>query len=428
MNPLPQRAVYRDRNISTISKDLAKTTSSRGNLSSSSHFLNCRYDPFNPAPVKSYIPDGRGANILVRDIKIAHDIVVASGEIMNISVFPWLPFPVGFSTNDYMTLATGSNSTIDGYKLGGVSSGGPGAVISQYLRAVFPNQLRSTYLNIVANPGEAGNVLGSRVTTIGYRLFYTGKASDAQGVMSAIDVAWSIDSSVSANTNALSQYVALSPVAVASNDAAPANTSPLTVVGIPANNTNLLATNQVMVRPENGLRGILKYQKPPDAHVFQPWFENGTMVGIPGISTNTELLITTRSQSAYSTGQVCEYNMLDPSLMGALLKITGSGSYRLEVAICYEQDISLGNYMIDMARPSPMIDRVLLDVDATLNSTVHAAPLNGAIVELTSAIKSMKVGRPTKGNSKRGKPRRVRRRARKTNTTACKTKGGKGKK
>jgi hypothetical protein len=236
---------------------------------------------------------------------------------------------------------------------------------------------------------------------LGYRLFYTGAASSAQGIIVANDFTWSLDSQVSNNTLALTQSTAKTDGTALAADTIAANSGPMATVGVPTMATSLYQTNQVVVRPENGLRGILKYQKPADAHSFVPWLESGTEVCVIN-EGSAEIPIGVRNSSVSATAGGIEWNLLDPSLMGAYIQITGAGSYRLEIAICYEQDLSPNNAMIDMARQSPMINRLVLETDDVLNSTVHPAPLSGAIVSMMGNM-SLGQGRPKRRNRRRGR-------------------------
>lgn len=412
MYPLPQRDRFKSRTINTVANDLINVKPS--GIETGSHFLNCRYDPFGKTPVKSYIPDGRLKNAVVRDIKIAHNINVSGSEVMNIQIMPWLPFPVRFSANGYM--ASGGvpiNSTVDSLALGGNNAPNlPPAAVAPFLASVFPNAIRTTF-NIPATAGgitDVSNFVSARITTIGYRLIYTGQASAAQGTIIATDIGWSLDTKVSANTLAMTQYTATSAATAQGNDSIPAGFCPLMTVGIPSMTTTLYATNQTVLRPENGLKGVLKYQRSPDSHEPQPWYEYGAVLAMLDTSNRAEVPITIRNLGAYNAGSIGQYQLVDPSLMGVNIQITGAGSYRLEVAVCYEQELSLNNTMIDMARGSPMMNHGVLEVDAVLNSSVHPAALNEPITDATTMLNNMTLdGRPT------NRRKRKRRGARKKN-------------
>ena len=425
MYPQPQRV--RNRNIGTISNQLANNKPSAEPLSSS-HFLNCRYDPFGKTPVKTYIPDGKGRNVIVRDIKFAHNIVVADKEQLNIEIAPFLPFPVSFAPDGFMNGTLDSQSTVDGFKIGGCTTGGPSATESLFLRAVFPNLLKPDI--VWAFVGEGNSVLGARITTIGYRLFYTGTASSAQGLLIATDHNWSMDALSTNNILAAPQGIAVSPAAAYTFDAVAAGIIPEFCCAVTTMTTTNAVTSQTVLRPENGLRGVLKYQLPADAHTFRPWIENGAIVTRPssaggGADVNTMV----RCSTAWPTSGILRQYLVDPALMCSMLKITAPGSYRLEVAVCYEQDISPNNYYIDMARQSPMIDRVLLDVDSALNSTVHPAALSDPLVDVNASMKAMTLeGRLATAPARRTRRSRRRRRNRRRNRGAKPCPGKSGKK
>lgn len=411
MYPLPQRDRFKSRTINTVAEDLNKTKPT--GVDTGSHFLNCRYDPFGKTPIKTYIPDGRLKNAVVRDIKIAHNLVVSGSEVMNIQIMPWLPFPVRFSANGYLTSGgVPINSTVDSIALGGNNAPSlPPAPIAPYLAAVFPNAIRSTFnVPVVAGAiSDTNNFVSARITTIGYRLIYTGQASAAQGTIIATDIGWSLDSKVSANTLVMAQYTATTAATVQAADSINAGYGPVLTVGIPNTNTTLFATNQTVLRPENGLKGVLKYQRSPDSHEPQPWYENGMVLCILDTANRAEVPITVRNLGVYGSGSIGQYQLVDPSLMGVNIQITGAGSYRLEVAVCYEQELALNNTMIDMARGSPMMNHNVLEVDSLLNSTVHPAALNDPITDATSMLNNMSLdGRPT--NRRKRKRRGARKR------------------
>lgn len=422
MEPLPQRQL-KSRTIATVASDLNKTQPP--GKPTASHFLNCRYDPFSTTPIKTYIPDGKGRNVVVRDIKFAHNIVVSDKESMNVEISPCLPWPVAFAVDGYCTSSPGL-STVDGYALGGITTGGPGVENANYLRTVFPNIMNTDaqYLDL----GEGNNILSARITTVGYRLYYTGPASAAQGVIIATDHAWNLESYLASNPNSANQYRVAFPAAASVIDAVAANTTcefNISAMQMPSTNA---VTSQTVVRPENGLRGVLKMQLPPDAHDFRVWIEQGAIVTRPDNAggSSATVNIYTRNMQAFPVGspatRLIKAYMVDPALMACNIKITGAGSYRLEVAVCFEQELSLNHKYIDMARQSPMIDRRLLDVDATLNSTVHPSGLAQPIVDLTDSMAGMSF---RKGNTrstakqKTTRRRRNRRRRRGAKQSPC---------
>lgn len=417
MYPLPQRRGVRSRTINTVAEDLNKSTTKHAELGA--HFLNCRYDPFSPTPVKNYVPDGRGKNVVVRDIKIAHEIEVATGEIMNVQILPMLPFPVRFCDNAMLTVqGTPTLSKVDGTALGGNTTAPnmPSTAIRDYLGVVFPNTLKSGGDPSANGTGETGNITGARITTLGYRLMYTGPASAAQGVIMATDIGWSIDGVDAGNIGTLYQWKTTPTALAAAPDTIAANSMASLIAAIPSmKSTTSGLTNQIVKRPENGIRGVLKMQSSADNHVFQPWYENGILVSASTAAALTPINVL--NTSVHTTGYA-EQNLADPALGGVNLRITGTGTYRLEVAICFEQDLSFNNALVDMGRPSPMLNRSLLDVDMVLNSSVHPAALNEPIIDMSSQMKNMSMaGRPNsrKPNKRRG--RKPKQQQRPTNIT-----------
>lgn len=420
MFPKPQRV--QARTYDSVQRDLTNITPVNQGVSNS-HFLNCRYDPFGKTPSKSYIPDGKGRNVVVRDIKFSHNIIVAEKEALNIEIAPVLPFPVSFAPDNFMAPNVNSGCFVDSAPLSGVTTGGPTVAEAAYLRSVFPNALKTDL--VYGALGESNQVMSARITTVGYRLFYTGPVSNAQGVVIATDHNWSIDAKAAVNSLGLNQYVANSPPTAANVDTIGPGTVPHYSFGTMQMTNTQNVTSQTVVRPENGLRGVLKYQLPADSHDFVPWIEGGFVSGRPGSSgVGADANIYVRNSVAFPGGtnaNTIKQYMADPALMMCQIKLTGMGSYRLEIAVCYEQDVGLNSSIIDMARQSPMIDRAVLDVDASLNATVHPAGLNEAIVNMNESMRGLTVGRQrtqmvssvkTGGSGKRTRRNRRRRRVR----------------
>jgi len=391
MYPLPQRQRLKARTIETVASDLTGTMQQSV---PGSGYLKCRYDPFAENLAKAGIPDGRGKNLLVRDIKLVHNINVSGSEVVNAMILPTLPFPVRFATDGYLT-TTGAiaASTIDGVALGGNTTPGLPPVASRNYLGVSPLNALRTAFNIPTSPGETGMVTGCRIVTLGWRVMYTGPASSAQGTITALDFGWSVDTE--APNLAAIQYTASAGATAVATDAVTADFATAWTCNIPTMVMNAANNTKATVRrPENGMRGVLKMQSSSDNHVFKPWYEDGAML-IAAVPGGFSVPVNVRHTTWYPTGSVGLMNFLDPALGGTLLQFIGAGSYRLELVICFEQELGVNNLMIDMTKPSPMLNRPALDMDNMINSTVHHGALNENIVTLPSLdarFSNMRIG------------------------------------
>jgi len=254
-------------------------------------------------------------------------------------------------------------------------------------------------------------VIGGRIVTIGYRLFYTGPAAQAQGLVLVDNYPFTVcPTPVTAALSAITQY-GVGEATTSAKDQTVGQFVPRVLVeyGQFAQSQTNATADQIVLRPENGLHGVLKYSGAPDSHPFQMWYEAGALVvtvpsavsAIPNpIYNSSNAVVTVANDKVYGAW------LVDPALDEVSIYISGPGQYRLELVVCLEQELAPGNSLLDLTKPSPLMNRPILDVDALLNSRVTPAALNEAVIgDLTSDLAMM----TTRGGRRRRPPRKARR-------------------
>lgn len=383
------------------------------NMSLGDNYLSCRYSPFNRQQVKGGIPDGRGRNVIVRDVKLSYSI--SSKEAIDIRISPMIPYGVMFRPTDSLTV----NGTVIG---GTWSATAPTADQKGYIGVAFDSILSTLMPSLGATSAEATNYVGARIVTVGYRLFYTGQASLASGLLQADNIPIKVVASQS-QSQASTQY-AVGVTAPANNLTVPANNSKQIEVDMTPWGTldKNISPSQVVVRPEQGLHGILHRSGTTADHKFQPWFDSGalTLLSTSGAtSTLTDIYATV---TAISSSKTFGNFFIDDNFDEVMLRATAGGDFRLEVVYCYEQELSLLSNLMDFAKSSPLMREEILKIDDVLNAGVHPAPFaEPAVAMLSDMMRDMKVSRnrvrrrgrkpPQQGNSQ-PKPRNPARTAR----------------
>lgn len=344
----------------------AQLTSKVSNYTSSlgDPYLSCRYFPFAAMGHTGPIPDGRGINVVQRDWKQAFDFVAAtSGFQIRISpIFPYCvriyqpsgSITVGGTTVSSVAAAVSSGVVLD---TGAMTTG-----------AIPPS----------GGVNNMGNVVAGRIQTIGYRLVYTGQAASAQGLLVVDELGFKLDMDAPSNS---------SPIAYnngASGPATPfaAGTTPVALCdSLDFSSTGYITRRQVVTRPENGVYGVLKARETARSHRFKPWWEYMHMVvkdaASPAVGSNWSALgsylVANSLPAPYAA-------LIDDALGEVNINVTLPGSYRLEVVLCMEQDLDPTSSMIDMAKPSPPWNEMVLRADDYLNSMIGPVPADQPLI------------------------------------------------
>lgn len=343
-------------------------------------YLDCRYAPFG-AGMKSFIPDSRGKNIIVRDWTYTYDLVTTA-EGAEVRISPFFPYPVKIWSPKGAV-------TVDGTAIGDYSVAP--TVTDTYgmvLNSVLTNNLTAVG---TAQAADTQAIKSARVATVGYRLFYTGAASAAQGLIQTDQVPWTVGNTDFINSNAIVLVVR----AGAANTSYGINTVGFCEIDtMPFNQTQKTRDTNIK-RPEDGLKGVLKAAGLTMDHSFQPWWETGK---VPINPTGTETSPYANwsigsAPNAPGMGALPGLMFVDPHFQETNIKIIAAGSFRLEVFFCAEFALDLSHSMIDMAANSPLIDRPLLELSEKLN---HDYTPVGLADPITMGMGLLKLGRPNR--------------------------------
>lgn len=82
--------------------------------------------------------------------------------------------------------------------------------------------------------------------------------------------------------------------------------------------------------------------------------------------------------------------LIDDALGEVNINVTLPGSYRLEVVLCMEQDLDPTSSMIDMAKPSPPWNEMVLRADDYLNSMIGPVPADQPLIPQASRPKRVR--------------------------------------
>lgn len=346
-------------------------------------YLECRYHPFhNAMGLSSGLPDGRGQLLLNRDWKSVYDFV-ATTTGFQIRISPVFPnnvrvYSTGGLTVGATTLHSAPLSDTSGVILdpGAMGTGSPG------------------YGTLTHTMGTCSS---ARLLTVGYRLFYTGAASTAAGLIIADNLGFKIDDTGMTNTAAISYINGASGAAILT-----ANTVPFVTVDSPVfTSSGYVTKKQAVVRPEHGIQGILPLLESSRSRRFRSWWEVGKVI-CQDKATTTAGWATVGNNNVANTLPQPVAVVIDDALGEVNLTITNAGSYRLEVITCMEQDLEGNSTLIDLAHKSSTWNEQVLQIDDTLNSVVGPTPLDEPLVP--SMARPQRVRRAKAANRKARPP------------------------
>jgi len=332
-----------------------------------SGFLGCRYDPFMTMSNKAMIPDGKGRNILPGDFKRNIDLVITGNT--SIRIRPWFPYPVSIFSNNTV-LANGFNLSCN-------ISAGPLNI------GATPNMGQFSELypgwNTIDTRYQATS---ARYVTIGYRLTYTGTAQSAQGVITVTKLPWSAEPSINNASNVISYN------STGGNNVVPAVTA--LIFRYDGTNIGAIPTqeDQMVVRPEEGAKGVLAMSVTSDAHPYTPWFEASVAPISDSILPNAANynLMGGEAASPTSAALYAGLNFYDPAFSEVDINISAGGSYRLEIIGCVEMQLAANSVSIPFAAPTSNLNKLKLAADDALNqATKSASPLNGSLLQIPAS-------------------------------------------
>jgi hypothetical protein len=362
------------------------------------HFMQCRFDPFNRTPTAVKIPDGRGKSVITRDYKTAYAISLTDADTLDFRISPTFPFPVRFNPDN------AAGVLINGLSLGiPNTTTPPPAGTPAILGSPVATAMSTLYLSTGSNTAESTNTIGARYVTLGYRLYYTGAAALCSGIVLADNLNARITGNAGSNgTNTQYSYSVTGTLA---NVAIPSGSAPQISVDTTPFGYATFTSDQVVLRPENGLHGVLKMTKLASDHPFVPWYDTGAYVlQSTSAANNSQYSIYSNSDSfnVNTTRLGCFF--WDDAFMETNIRLTGTGQYRLELICCMEMELAMQSNMIDLARPSPLYDMVSLNKDMYANSMVAPAPFGQPALDMRMA--NMNIGsrpRVRRSNGTNGK-------------------------
>jgi hypothetical protein len=285
-------------------------------------------------------------------------------------ISPTFPYPVRFHPR------TAANSLVNGTILGVTNVTNPipsgeaplvGAPVSTAMNLLMPS--------VGAGAAESTNVVGARIITCGYRLYYTGAAALAAGVVVVDNLQARITTVGSSNgTNTQYMYSAAGATANVSNSA---GLAAFVTVDTTPFEYSTMTSDQVVLRPENGLHGVLKMTKLATDHPYVPWYDTGAFVlqSLSAASNTYTNIFCGVDGLTGPTGKLgCQF--WDDAFQEVNIKLSTAAQFRLEVTMCMEWELAMQSNIIDLARPSPLYDDMTLRKDMLLNSMVVPAPFS----------------------------------------------------
>lgn len=332
-------------------------------------YLDCRFSPFARIGTRGAPPDGRGKNLLQRDWKSAYN-VIATVAGCSVRIAPVYPTPVRFYQ------AGGGTLVVNNSAINGAQAASPGGV------TVDPGAMANAYVGPLALATE--QLIKGRIVSVGYRLTYTGPAASATGLFIADEVAIKIDGYNRTN-GLIIPYIA--PGGVPTNQ--PANTVSSIYVDTQPMDSAFTPTNyQVVVRPENGIQGVLRMSESARSHTYKPYWEQAV---VP-LADNSGF---TANQVAWNQAVITGVtsppgvNLFDDDFMEAHIVITDPGSYRLEVVFCLEQELAMRASHIDMAKPSPLYNEATLLAADRFNEMAGPRSFQDPLIDLPNLMGSL---------------------------------------
>lgn len=351
---------YNDRSARTINQveQSLKALSLGMDKTTTSNYLQCRYDPFHTKMSGTKVPDGLGRNLTTRDYLGTYDIVTANTGDTEIMILPTLPMQIAVrpATASATCLVNGA-----GVKNSPIAVGGPNpwTPFSGSGMSIFNSTQAGTNTNYIG---------AARMVTVAYRLYYTGPATTCQGIIQADIQPINQDEGPLMNTTPV-----LFQDSVGTNPYSQVNTKYI-VVDLP-DSVNLSNKNSVICRPEAGLQGVLIRAVPAEAHLFKAYHETGlALIGKDYSSTAEKVgplysyFTDNQLPSGFNYGFI---SMLDHDFNVTKLRISANDArYRLEIITCAQFEQQLDFPLISITTMAGPRDSKMLAIDDKLNESL----------------------------------------------------------
>ncbi|WP_342248545.1 hypothetical protein, partial [Campylobacter coli] len=311
--------------------------------------------------------------MLTRDYKTSYNVVVEDKESLEFRVSPTFPYPIRFHQRNAGT------SSVNGFPLGiPNTTTPPGASVAPLIGAPVDTTMSALFgtSGVTNASADATNFIGARFVSLGYRVFYTGTAAKAEGVIVVDNLSARVTASAK-DVQGITQF-GFSPTGTLANITIAADTAPYIYVDTTPFEYTTLTSDQVVLRPENGVHGVLKMSKLASDHPFAGWYDTGAFIVQSALPTNNSMdsiYGPSLNVSSNATTKRLGAFFWDDAFMEVNIRLP-PGSFRVELTACIEMELAMQSSLIDLARPSPMYDDASLRRDMLLNSLVVPAPFN----------------------------------------------------
>jgi len=339
-----------------------------------SEYASCSLDPFS-TPGGVMIPDGSTGKRIVIDHRMYMDVTPANGSnSFTFKVLPIMPCPVIFKP---LVSSTGS------LNIGGISytQATLGAMTDQawIVPRIYPEyspmltNLPNSFATITPDP-PLYDCTKARFVSIAYRVYYTGPANNASGLITVSGS--SIGVNRMGNAEAIRVWDAQTDSVSSVYPASELVTNRLAIGATSA--LNVLTSDTVMHRPEVGAYGHLKHLSP--THDFVPYYNNPLLL----VSSDADFESTSPVaylcvNGGYFGGGI---NLIDDGWSSQDVVITypttTNISYRIEVISCVEYMINPTSSVARFAKDPPRANQSqLTKVNTALKNMPVASPLTG---------------------------------------------------
>lgn len=314
-------------------------------------FLTCRYEPFTAQGMPTMKkPDGQGRHTVQTDYLLTADFVTAPTGTFLLTVLPALPTPLAVT-------AAATGATLNG------------TAIPAGTRWAITN----TSLNSNLGP-SALLPLSSRLTTIGWRMYYTGPASAATGIITADSFGTRFDTDPAIARSKM-QYLDILNNSQTVDFNLVAGTT-LGIVEFTASNPDT-SKSRVSLRPESGASGTLKRSTTSTTHEFKPMYEGGFYIG----GNTGDLTVNFNSPfngpfvvDSMATNNPPKFTFFDHDFDSTNIVLNcASSQFRFEMIICLESELRTQHPLYPLSSPSPAVNKQVLALDDTINTTLPPA-------------------------------------------------------
>lgn len=335
------------RTVNTIQKALSKTQPNRGAKNKEDPYLRCVFEPFRSLGRGMMRPDSGSDKIIMRDILQSFDIV--TNLPIGLKLSPMYPYVLSVWNQGLATVNINGVTIPNGIEALGVGF------------TPLAGKAESDYLG---NSFAMTDYDRARISTIGWRLMYTGKSLDAQGYVLVDHSPFTIDL-VDRMTPATCTYA----TSVGTNVTYPAVNNNAYVqieTALFTNSTfnaftpiNPTQTSQLF-RPEAGAQGVLRRSAYSPNHPFKPVY-NGGAVPFDNRNPNPEAARCFISSAKPVPAGV---TIIDDEFDSTMIYITGPGNYRLELVVCLEAIVTQQSVLEPLAKASPPLNQKVLEKES----------------------------------------------------------------